>query len=163
VLDAASGRMFAYLETALNVVHVDDVGRGHVLAYERGQVGRRYVLGGEDLALAELFASVTGLVGRKPPRLRLAPGTLLPYAAVAEMWARATGGVPRVTRDELVMARRPMRFSSARAERELGYAHRPAAAALADAVGWFVEKGRVRLPAGGAPLLAPRRAASPRR
>ena len=145
VLECARGRMPAYLDTGLNIVHVDDVGEGHRLAYERGRVGARYILGGDNLPLLEIFTLIARLAGRRPPRIRLAPGPLQPLAVLAEAFARVTGTTPRLTRDELAMARHPMYFSSARAERELGYAHRPAAAALADALGWFVAAERLRL------------------
>lgn len=145
VLEAARGRMPAYIDTGLNVVHVDDVGEGHRLAYERGRVGERYILGGENLALAEIFASIARLAGRRAPRIRLAPGLLWPLALLAEGWARARGTLPRLSRDELAMARHPMYFSSAKAERELGYVHRPAEAAFADALAWFAARGLVRL------------------
>lgn len=143
VLEAARGRMPAYLDTGLNVVHVDDVGSGHVLAYERGRVGERYILGGDNLPLAEIFSRIARLTGRRAPRLRLAPGPLIPLAWLAEAWARITATAPRLTRDELAMARHTMYFTSAKAERELEYTHRPADAAFADAVGWFARRGLV--------------------
>lgn len=144
VLECARGRMPAYVDTGLNVVHVDDVAEGHRLAYERGQAGRRYVLGGDNLALAEIFALIARLMGRRPPRIRLAPQVLVPLAWAAEAWARLAGVRPLVTRDELAMARHRMYFTSARAERELGYAHRPAESAVADALEWFSAAGRLR-------------------
>lgn len=144
VLDAARGRMPAYLDTGLNVVHVDDVARGHLYAYQRGQISRRYILGGDNLPLKEIFTLIARLAGRRPPRLRLAPGALTLFAWLAERWARLAGTTPRLTRDELAMARHPMSYSSARAERELGYVHRPAEAAFRDALVWFAEHGRLR-------------------
>lgn len=158
VLEAARGRMPAYLDTGLNIVHVDDVGEGHRLAYERGAVGERYVLGGDNLRLAEIFAAIAGLAGRPAPRIRLAPGPLVPLAWLAEAWARVSGTPPRLTRDELAMARHAMVFSSAKAERELGYAHRPAEAAFADAIEWFAASGRLRRSAPAAPRGASARA-----
>ncbi|MGH8428423.1 MAG: hopanoid-associated sugar epimerase [Gammaproteobacteria bacterium] len=145
VLDAARGRMPAYVDTGLNIVHVDDVAAGHLLAYERGRIGRRYILGGDNLTLAAVFAAIAGLAGRRAPRIRLAPGALVPFAWLAEGWARFTGTTPQLSRDELAMARHPMYFGSERAERELGYAHRPADAAFADALAWFATEGRLRL------------------
>jgi dihydroflavonol-4-reductase len=143
ILDAARGKIPAYVDTGLNVVHVDDVAEGHLLAAAKGQVGRRYILGGENLALREILAEIARLAGRPPPALRLPRGPLFPVAWVAEAWARLTGsGEPLITADGLRMAGKRMWFSSARAERELGYKFRPAAEALADAVAWFREAGR---------------------
>jgi dihydroflavonol-4-reductase len=142
IVAAARGRIPAFVDTGLNVVHVDDVAAGHLLAFERGQIGERYILGGENMALAEILTVIARLCGRPAPRLRLAHGLVLPLAHAAEAWARLTGGgEPFVTVDGLRMAKKRMFFSSARAEHELGYRSRPAEAALADAVAWFREAG----------------------
>ncbi len=137
VLDAVAGRMPAYVDTGLNVVHVDDVAAGHVLAFERGQIGERYVLGGEDMTLGEILAMIARLVGRRAPRLRLRHSVLLPFAYLAEAWGRLTRTEPRLTVDGLHMAKKYMYYSSAKARRELGYTARPAEEALADAIAWF--------------------------
>ena len=139
IVEAAAGRMPAYVETGLNVVHVDDVAEGHWLAYERGEVGRRYILGGENMGLQTILGEVAALVGRRPPRIKLPHGVVLPIAVVAEALARLGGGKrePMATVDGVRMARKWMFFSSDRAVRELGYAPRPAADAFADAVAWF--------------------------
>ena len=136
IRDAATGRMPAYVETGLNIVHVDDVAEGHVLALERGVIGERYILGGEDLALGDLFALVANVAGRKPPRIKLPIGPLVPVAVVCELLARF-GVEPVVTRETLAMARKMMFFSSAKARAALGYAPRPTARAIEDAVAWF--------------------------
>jgi dihydroflavonol-4-reductase len=142
IVEAARGRIPAFVDTGLNVVHVADVAAGHLLAFERGQIGERYILGGENMALAEILAAIARLCGRRAPRLRLAHGLVLPLAHAAEAWARLTGGgEPFVTVDGLRMAKKRMFFSSAKAEAELGYQSRPAEAALADAVDWFREAG----------------------
>lgn len=143
VLDAACGRMPAYVDTGLNIVHVDDVGEGHRLAYERGRVGERYILGGDNLTLEDIFGAITALAGRRAPRFRISPDALVPLAWLAEGWARLTRTMPRLTRDELAMARHRMYFTSAKAERELGYSHRPAQLAFADAIAWFAAHGRI--------------------
>lgn len=137
VRDAAAGRMPAYLDSGLNIVHVDDVAAGHVAALEQGRAGERYILGGENLSLEDIFGRIAALSHGRPPRWRLQPGWVMPVATLAEMVARITGATPRVTRDAVKMARQPMYFSSARARRELGYQPRPADIALADAVQWF--------------------------
>jgi len=135
--DAVHGRMPAFVDTGLNIVHVDDVAVGHLLAFERGTVGQRYILGGENLSLQEILRQVAVLVGRRPPRVRIPHRVALGIAHVAEGWARVFGGVPQVTADAVRMSEKKMYFSSNRAMRELGYAPRPAAEAIADAVAWF--------------------------
>jgi dihydroflavonol-4-reductase len=144
VIDAASGRMPAYVDTGLNVVHVDDVGEGHALALERGRVGERYILGGENLTLQALTAIIADAAGRRPPSVRLPIDAVWPVAIGAEAWARLTHTEPLVTRDHLRMARKKMFFSSAKAVAELGYAPRPVTAAVADALAWFRAQGMIR-------------------
>ena len=142
VLDAAAGRMPAYVDTGLNVVHVDDVAEGHALALERGRVGEAYILGGEDLGMPALLALIDDAAGRRPTRrVRLPHGLLYPVALGAEALARTAGIEPVVTREMLAMARKRMFFSSAKARAELGYAPRPAREAVADAVAWFRAQG----------------------
>lgn len=143
IADAASGRMPAYVDTGLNVVHVDDVAQGHLLALDRGRIGERYILGGENLTLAQVLAMVATQVGRTPPRIKLARELLWPLALACEGLAALTGREPLVTRDHLRMARKLMFFSSAKAEVELGYRPRPAAIAIADAITWFRAHGKV--------------------
>lgn len=143
VLDAARGRMLAWLDTGLNIVHVDDVGEGHRLALEHGKSGERYILGGENLALRDIFTTIAALAGRSPPRIKLAPGPLVPLARLAEGWAHLSRTTPLLTRDELAMARHVMYYDSRKAERELGYTHRPAEAAFRDALCWFAADGRL--------------------
>jgi dihydroflavonol-4-reductase len=143
IKDAAAGRIPAYIDTGLNVVHVDDVAAGHVAALERGRVGERYILGSENLTLAELLRMVAEEAGRPPPRIRLPHELLWPVAIGAEVVARVSGREPPVTRDHLRMARKKMFFSSAKAIAELGYAPRPARDAVRDAIAWFRADGRV--------------------
>jgi dihydroflavonol-4-reductase len=143
VLDAACGRTPAYVDTGLNIVHVDDVAAGHLLAFHRGRAGERYILGGEDMTLREILAQIAQLVGRKPARIRLPHAALLPVAFVAEAFARASGGATRITVEGVRMSRKRMFYSSAKAIRELGYRSRPAVEALDDAVQWFRERGLV--------------------
>jgi len=136
IAEAVAGRMPAYVDTGLNIVHVDDVGLGHVLALEQGRIGERYILGGDNLSLAEILRIVARLSGRPPPRLRLPRLGLYPVAAAAEVWGRLSGREPMLTLDSLRMARWKMWFRSDKAETELGYRHRSAEAALASAVAW---------------------------
>ena len=143
ITDTAAGRMPAYVDTGLNVVHVDDVAQGHVLALERGRVGECYILGGEDMAMQDLLAAVAAVAGRKPPRVKLPHAALYPVALASEGLARLAGIEPIVTRDILAMAKKKMFFSSAKAQAELGYSFRPAREAIADAVAWFRAEGRI--------------------
>jgi dihydroflavonol-4-reductase len=144
VLDAAAGRMPAYVDTGLNIVHVDDVAAGHLLAYERGKPGERYILGGEDMTLRNILGQIATLVGRKPPRVRLPYGVVLPIAYVAEGFARISGRSGRITLEGVRMSRKRMFFSSAKAMRELGYTARPPVQAFEDAIRWFRDNGMLR-------------------
>ncbi len=141
IADAAGGRMPAYVDTGLNIVHVDDVAEGHALAFEKGVIGERYILGGEDMLLGDLFGAVSEIAGVKAPRIRLSRSVLWPVAVASEWASRGFGIEPRVTRETLAMSKKKMFFSSDKARRELGYAPRPAREALVDAVAWFRDHG----------------------
>ena len=143
LLEAARGRMPAYVDTGLNLVHVDDVASGHLAALMRGRIGERYILGGDDVALGEMLAVIAAAVGRRPPRVKLPRAPLFPLAFAAEAAARLTGREPFITLDGLRMAKRRMFFSSTKAERELGYRHRPWREALDDALDWFRRQGLI--------------------
>ena len=144
IVEAARGKMPGYVDTGLNVVHVDDVAVGHLLAAERGEIGRRYILGGENLGLAAILADVAEAVGRKAPRLKVPYAVVLPVAVGAEVIARVTRREPFITLDGARMSRKKMFFSSARAMRELGYRPRAAGVAIADAVAWFEANGYLK-------------------
>jgi dihydroflavonol-4-reductase len=137
IVEAAAGRMPAFVDTGLNLVHVADVAAGHLLAYERGAVGERYILGGDNMTLREILRDIAAITGRRPPRVRLPHGLVVPIAYVAEAWARLGGGEPFVTVDGVRMARKLMFFSSQKARDALGFRPRPAAEALRDAVEWY--------------------------
>ena len=141
IVDFVNGRMPAYVDTGLNLVHVEDCARGHLLAYERGTVGERYILGGENMTLREILIVLGRITGRAAPGLRLPNRLLMPFAYTAEGWARLTGSDTRLTVDSIKMARKMMFFSSDKASRALGYSTRPAEEALRDAVTWFAENG----------------------
>ena len=114
------------------------------MAYQRGVVGRRYVLGGDDMTLREILTECARIAGRREPWLQLPHDVVLPIAYVAEAWARVTGGTPRVTVDGVRLSRKRMFYSSARAEIELGYRSRGGRAALRDAAAWFTTHGYVQ-------------------
>ena len=143
VLEAAQGKIPAFVDTGLNLVHVDDVAEGHLLAMQKGRIGERYVLGGKDMSLKAMLADIARLTGRRAPTLALPRTPLYPLALVAEGVASVTGKEPMLTRDALKMASHHMFFSSAKAERELGYRARPHVEALADAIAWFHDAGRL--------------------
>lgn len=141
IVEAALGKIPAFVDTGLNLVHVDDVAAGHFLALERGTVGERYILGGENLPLQQMLADIASLTGRKAPTLALPRWPLYPLAVGAEAVARFTKREPFVTVDGLRMSKNKMYFSSAKAERELGYRARPYREGLKDALDWFREAG----------------------
>ena len=144
IVEAASGRMPAYVDTGLNLVHVDDVATGHLLAFDRGQIGQRYILGGQDQSLADMLRAIALLVGRSPPMFSIPRRAIYPLAIGAELWGYMSGKEPFVTMDGLRMAAKKMYFSSAKAQAELGYHYRPAHQALSDAIDWFRAEGYLR-------------------
>ena len=141
IVEAARGRVPGFVDTGLNIVHVDDVAAGHIAAAEMGRIGERYILGGENMTLAEILAEVARLVGHNPPSLKVPYALAFPAAFLAETAARLTGREPFVTRDGVRMSRKRMYFTSAKAAREFGYQPRPAQTAIADAVAWFDSNG----------------------
>ncbi len=141
IVQAASGKMPAFVDTGLNIVHVDDVAQGHLHAFDKGQPGERYILGGENMSLRDILAMIAGLTDRKPAKIALPHDLLWPLAIGAELWARVSGQEPFVTVDGLRMSKHHMFFSSAKAEAALGYKARPAQRAIADAIAWFREAG----------------------
>ncbi len=141
IRDAACRRMPAYVDTGLNIVHVDDVAEGHLQAYRQGRRGRRYILGGENLTLREILERVAAIAGHPPPRFALPHGAVMPVAWLAEAWARVSGREPLVSVTGVKLARKKMFFTHARAAQELNYHPRPAQEALVDAVNWFIERG----------------------
>jgi dihydroflavonol-4-reductase len=144
IVEAASGRMPAFVETGLNLVHVDDVAAGHLAALDRGRIGERYILGGENVFLAQMLADIAHLAGRRPPKLKLPRSALYPIAYGAEALARVRGVEPFITVDGLRMARHHMFFDDRKARRELGYVSRPYREGLSDAIAWFRSQGYLK-------------------
>jgi dihydroflavonol-4-reductase len=141
IIEAAAGRMPAYVDTGLNLVHVDDVALGHLLALEKGRIGERYILGGHDVLLGDMLREIARQTGRSPPKLRLPRRLIFPIAYAAEAVAYFTDREPFVTTTGLRLAKDRMFFMSAKAERELSYRARPYGEAIAEAIAWFRQHG----------------------
>ena len=139
IVDFLRGRMVATLDTGLNIVHVRDVARGHLLAAERGKPGERYILGHAqgNLSLAEIFRLLASLTGGRAPRFRVPYAVAWCSAVACEGVARVTGRPPAVALTAVRMARKRMYFDPAKAVRDLGLPQTEPRQALADAVAWF--------------------------
>ncbi|MBI4638062.1 MAG: NAD-dependent epimerase/dehydratase family protein [Candidatus Rokubacteria bacterium] len=146
IVDFLRGKIFATLDTGLNVVHVRDVARGHLLAAERGRVGERYILGNANLSLTEIGRLLSELSGLRAPRFRVPYAAAWLGAACMEGLGRLTGRPPRVSLTAVRMARKRMYFSPAKAVRELGLPQTDVRVALRDAALWFAEHGYAMLP-----------------
>lgn len=145
IVDAVNGRMPAYVDTGLNLVHVDDVAMGHLLALERGKLGQRYILGSRNMTLKEILTVIADMVGRRPPKFRLPHNVILPVAYVSQAWTRLTRGAePRITVDGVRLSKKTMFFSNDKARRELDFNPRPIEEALQAAITWFRDNGYCR-------------------
>lgn len=142
IVDYLKGRMPAYLETGLNLVHVKDVARGHLLAAEKGRVGEKYILGHENLSLSQIFQMLAEISGLPAPTVKLHYALVLPLAYINEFWARyISHSTPRMTVTAVRMAKKFMYFDSSKAVKELGLPQTPAKQALVEAVEWFNQYG----------------------
>ena len=141
ILETLNNRMPAYVDTGLNIAHVDDVAKGHLLAFEKGKIGERYILGGENLSLQTILGIICELIDKKPPSIKLPHNLVLPIAWCMERWAEISKKEPRATVDEVRMSKKLMYFSSDKAIKELGYEIRPAKEAIKDAIDWFIKNG----------------------
>ena len=139
VLDTLMGRMPAYVNTGLNIAHVDDIAYGHLLAYQHGKPGERYILGGDNMSLLQILQTIDAINGTQQNRINIPIGLMLPMAWLMEKLASFTHTEPRATLDSIHMAKKLMFFSSEKAHRELGYQYRPSIEAIKDAVKWFKE------------------------
>jgi len=144
IVEAATGRMPAFVDTGLNLAHVDDVAQGHLLALDKGRIGENYILGGADVGLQTMLGDIAALTGRRAPTMKLPRAPLFPLAWGAEAFARVTGKEPFLTADALRMSRYRMFFSSDKAKRELGYSARPYQEGLKDALAWFRDNGYLK-------------------
>jgi dihydroflavonol-4-reductase len=147
VVDFLRGKMWAYLDTGLNLVDVDDVAAGHLLAAERGIAGERYILGGRNLTLREIFEALGRIAGMRPPLIKVSAGLILPIGWLSERVAdHLTGRPPAVPMDAVRMARKRMFFDGGKAVRQLGMPQSPVEDALARAVRWFQANGYAPAP-----------------
>ena len=141
IVDFMKGRMPAYIETGMNIVDVEDVAAGHLLAMEKGRQGERYILGCKNLMLREVFDILSGLTGVKAPSLRLPRWTVLPLAYANQWIANVTGHPPRIPLEGVKMAKYKMHYDCRKAIRELGIPQTPPETALEKAVRWFRSHG----------------------
>jgi dihydroflavonol-4-reductase len=145
IVEFLNGRIPAYVDTALNVVHVDDVARGHVLAAQHGALGRSYVLGGENMSLQEMLSTLADVCGLAAPRVRLSPRAVLPIVRSAEwLQSKVLHREPTLPSEPVRMATTRMEYDTSRARTELGYTSMPARDALERAARWFVDNGFVK-------------------
>lgn len=144
ILDFLNRRLPAYMETGMNVVDVETVARGHLLAAERGRVGERYILGGENVSMRDLLGILSEITGLPAPRLRLPYPPALAMAYLNAGICRLSGGTPRMTPETIRLTKHKMYYDPAKAFGELGLPRTPARIALEKAVDWFVEAGYVR-------------------
>lgn len=142
ILDTARKGGRFYARTGLNIAHVEDIAMGHLLALEKGQPGKRYILGGDNLTLKELFLLTSRIAGKPEPLIKIPSAILYPIAFISEILARI-GFIkePAATLDSIRMAQKTMFYNCKMAEEELGYKHRPAAEAVLDSINWFRANG----------------------
>ncbi len=146
ILDFLNGKMPAYVDTGLNLVAVEDVAAGHLLAAERGRVGERYLLGARNMTLKQILEALAVITGRPAPRVRLPHAVALAAGYADEWFSRLIGRDPSIPVEGVKMSRHRMFVASGKAERELGYAPGPVEDALARAVSWYQEHGYTRRP-----------------
>jgi dihydroflavonol-4-reductase len=141
IVDFMKGRMPAYIETGMNLIDVDDVAVGHLLAMEKGRVGERYILGNKNLLLREVFEILSRLTGVKAPRVKLPRLAILPLAYMNDWIASLTSHPPRIPLEGIRMAKYKMHYDCSKAIKELGLPQTPVETALDKAVRWFREHG----------------------
>ena len=145
ILDAAMKKIPAYLDTGLNIVHVDDVAKGHLQAFNKGILGERYILGGENMTFKEILEMISVLCGHNPPKIQVPKKPLYPIGYIFEIFARLFNlKNPMLTVDMIRMAEKKMFFSSEKAKKELNYKYKSAKNALKDAIEWFIDNGYCR-------------------
>ena len=141
IVDFMKGRIPAYIETGMNIVDVDDVATGHLLAMEKGRIGERYILGNKNLMLREVLEILSRLTGIKAPSIKLPRLAILPLAYLNQWISNLTGQPPRIPLEGVKMAKYTMHYDCSKAIRELGIPHTPPEVALEKAVRWFRSHG----------------------
>ena len=159
IVDFLNGRMPAYVDTGLNLVAVEDVAEGHLLAAERGKPGERYILGGRNMTLVEILSELAWITGRRVPRVRIPHGVAMAAACVDTAICRVLRREPHIPLEGVRMARHRMFVDTSKAERELGFQAGPIGAALERAVRWYRERGYVGGAVGDASTVREQRAA----
>ncbi len=144
IVDFLNGKMPAYVDTGLNLVAVEDVARGHLLAAEKGRAGQRYILGNRNMTLKQILDAIAPIAHRSAPRVRLPHAVALAAGYADEIFSRIVGREPQIPVEGVKMSRHRMFVSSDRAERELGYQPSSVEAALERAVDWYQRHGYVR-------------------
>lgn len=137
VLDYMKGLMKAYVHTGLNVIHVRDVARGHLLAAKKGRPGEKYILANRNLLLREVFGILEKITGIPAPNVRIPRSVLLPLAYLSEGVSRVTRREPLIPLDGIRMAHKMMYYSGEKAVRDLGLVLTPVEDAFREAVGYF--------------------------
>ncbi len=143
IVDFVRGAMPAFLDTGLNLVDVRDTAEGHLLAFDKGIAGERYILGRDNLTLEQIFAHLEKISGRKAPRWRIPYPVAFGAGLASTAWADLTGQEPRAPLDAVKMARKKMFVSADKAKRDLGFEPGPVDGALLRAVEWFRANGYV--------------------
>ncbi len=143
ILDFLNRKLPAYVETGVNVVDVEDVAAGHLLAAERGEIGQRYILGGMDMTMGQLLQTLSGITGLPAPRVRLPYLPILGLSYLNAAYCRLTMATPRMTPETIRMSRHHMYYDPTKAIRELGFPQPRPRAALEKAVNWFQDNGYV--------------------
>jgi dihydroflavonol-4-reductase len=145
IVKAANGEIPAFIKTGLNIVHVDDVALGHLQALEKGNIGERYILGGENLTLEKILKLISECTGKTAPKISIPPNIVLPIAYLTETWAKVTKSPePFITVDGVRMSKQKMYYTSIKAELKLGYNFRPAKEAIKDSIEWFGKQGYIK-------------------
>ena len=145
ILDASMKKIPAYLDTGLNIVHVNDVAVGHMQAFKKGKLGERYILGGENLSFKKILEIIADLCGHNPPKFRLPKKPLYPIGLLFEIFAKLFSlKNPMLTLDMIRMAEKKMFFSSLKAEKEFNYKFTSAKKAIKDAIKWYIDNGYCR-------------------
>jgi dihydroflavonol-4-reductase len=152
ILDFLNGKMPAYVDTGLNVVAVEDIAAGHLLAAEKGRIGERYILGARNMTLKQILDALSAITGRPAPRVRLPHAVALAAGYADEFISRLRGREPQIPVEGVKMSRHRMFVKSDKADRELGYRPGSVEAALERAVRWYESHGYIRGKAASVPV-----------